>query len=295
MNLDKATFGKLQKYVAVFRDARDRNANESDTVMYLIEFFKEVLEYDPLRGEISKEVAIKDRYCDFAIKLGEEIVFLVEAKSAGIKSLSMKHIEQASNYASHSGLEWILLTSGVEWRLYHLTFATGIEAEIVFQVSLLEDFDKNSEHIWDLLGLLRKDMVKEDSLSRYWEQKKVLSPKTVIKVLLGLPVLLRVRQELNRESPARLEIKDVFVAVREILSKEALLEVGDITPPVKRRKRRRKRQQVDAATGQTVEVEEEVEEEVEGVAEDAEPSKTEPQPRDPNKPGLGTTDSKGTG
>jgi hypothetical protein len=169
----------------------------------------------------------------------------------------------------------------VEWRLYHLTFTTGIEEELVFQVNLLEDFEKTVEHTWDLLGLLRKDKVKEDSLSRYWEQKKVLSPKTLIKVLLGLPVLLRIRQELNREAPARLEIKDVFIAVREVLSKEALLEAGDITPPVKHRRRRRKRQKVDAATGQTIEVEEEVEEEVEGAAEDAESGETKPQVGEP--------------
>jgi hypothetical protein len=44
-------------------------ANESDTVLYLIKLFEEVLGYDALKGEISKEVAIKDRYCDMAIKI----------------------------------------------------------------------------------------------------------------------------------------------------------------------------------------------------------------------------------
>jgi hypothetical protein len=43
MPIDKATLTKLKKYAQVFKDARERNANESDTVMYLIEFFKDVL------------------------------------------------------------------------------------------------------------------------------------------------------------------------------------------------------------------------------------------------------------
>ena len=35
MAIDKATLVKLKKFAQVFKDARDRNANESDTVMYL--------------------------------------------------------------------------------------------------------------------------------------------------------------------------------------------------------------------------------------------------------------------
>jgi len=35
MPADKATLAKLRKFAEVFKAARDRNANESDTVMYL--------------------------------------------------------------------------------------------------------------------------------------------------------------------------------------------------------------------------------------------------------------------
>ncbi len=38
--MDKADLAKLTKYAKVFADARERDANESDTVMYLIEFLK---------------------------------------------------------------------------------------------------------------------------------------------------------------------------------------------------------------------------------------------------------------
>jgi len=39
MTIDKSTLLKLKKYAQVFREARDRDSNESDTVMYLIKFF----------------------------------------------------------------------------------------------------------------------------------------------------------------------------------------------------------------------------------------------------------------
>ena len=111
MQIDKDTLNKLKKFAKVFTDARDREANESDTVMYLIEFFKEVLGYDPLLGDISKEIPVNDRYCDFGIRLTDKIIFLVEAKAAGIKQLKAKHIEQAENYASRAFINWVLLTN----------------------------------------------------------------------------------------------------------------------------------------------------------------------------------------
>src|ERR1700687_3964017 len=101
MAIDKITLNFLKKYAGVFRDARDRGANEADTVMYLVKFLEDVLGYDSLKGEISKEFAIKERYCDLALKVEGTLEMLVEAKAAGIKGLVAKHIEQAEHYASN--------------------------------------------------------------------------------------------------------------------------------------------------------------------------------------------------
>jgi hypothetical protein len=69
MPIDKRISTKLNKFTEVFNKARETEANESDTVMYLIKFFEEVLGYDPLMGEITKEVPIKERHCDFSVVL----------------------------------------------------------------------------------------------------------------------------------------------------------------------------------------------------------------------------------
>src|SRR5215212_2858261 len=111
MALQKDVLFQLRRFAAAFRDARDRGANESDTVMYLVKFCEEVLGYDSLKGEISKELAIKDRFCDVALKVDGSVKLLVEAKAAGLKGLVEKHIEQAENYAARAGLRWVLLTN----------------------------------------------------------------------------------------------------------------------------------------------------------------------------------------
>jgi predicted type IV restriction endonuclease len=245
MPIDKPTLGKLKKFAKVFADARDRDANESDTVMYLIEFFKEVLDYDPLGGEISKEVSINDRYCDFGIRLDDKIAFLVEAKPAGVKSLKPKHIEQAENYGSRSGISWVLLTNGVMWQLYHLTFGNGIEHELVFELNLLDDLELRPDWVWDTLSVLNKRNVREESLDTYYEQQKLLSPKNVVNLLLDEEMLMKLRQELNRKAPTRLDLTTVFEAVRDVLSQEALASAGDIVPPARKKHRRRQRKTED--------------------------------------------------
>ncbi len=241
MPMDKADLAKLTKYAKVFADARERDANESDTVMYLIEFFKEVLGYDPLEGDISKEVAVNDRYCDFGIRVEGKVVFLVESKSAGVQGLKSKHIEQAENYASRAAINWVLLTNGVLWQLYHLTFGNGIEHELVFEVNLVDDLEQKAQWIWDTLSVLSKRSVREDSLETYYEQQKLLSPKNIVNLLLGEEVLTKLRQELNRKSPSRLELAAIFEGVRDVLSQEALAAAGEIVAPAKKRRRRRRK------------------------------------------------------
>ncbi len=241
MSIDKTTLTKLKRYAQVFKEAGEREANESDTVMYLIKFFEDVLGYDSLAGEISKEVSIKDRYCDFGIKLAGSIRLLVEAKSAGNRNLREKDIEQAENYASRSGIQWVLLTNGLEWRLYHLSFSEGegIVHDLAFLVRLDDQLDSNAETVWSFLELLARSNVAEETLEGFWSQKKALAPASLVRVLFSEAVLSMIRREINRTAEARLDLEDVFAGVKEVLSKDALLEAGEITISRRRRKRRR--------------------------------------------------------
>ena len=248
MPIDKQTLSKLKKFAEVFKAARERNADESNTVIYLIKFFEEVLGYDPLSGEITTEIPIKERYCDFAIVLDGKTddgkpkpEFLVEAKASHVKSLNEKHIEQAENYASRAPVNWVLLTNGVEWQLYHLTFDNGIQPDLVFKLDFLEKLETDPDLVWDTLSVLAKCNVEDGSLETYYEQQKLLSPKTIVATLVGEEVLMKIRQELNRKAPARLDLKDVFHAVVQVLDSEAVAAAGNLNPPAKREKHRRHR------------------------------------------------------
>ncbi|HYS82059.1 MAG TPA: hypothetical protein VEM76_15220 [Anaeromyxobacteraceae bacterium] len=73
-------------------------------------------------------------------------------------------------------------------------------------------------------------------------------------------VLKLVRRELRKDAEAMLDLEDVFSAVRDVISKEALADAGDLGI-AKKRKRRRKVQRTDASTGRLVTEEVEDEEE----------------------------------
>jgi hypothetical protein len=272
MPIDKPTLTKLKKFAEVFKAARERNATEGDTVQYLTEFFKEVLGYDPLSREITKEFPVKDRFCDFAVVLDDKTddgkpkpKFLVEAKAASVKTLNEKHIEQAKNYAQNAVINWVLLTNGVEWQLYHLTFdSNGSHPDLVFILNFLKNMelgpDFDPDLVWDTLSVLAKSNVLEKSLETYYEQQKLLSPKMIVTTLVGEEVLMKIRQQLNRKAPARLDLKDVFHAVMHVLDQDAKDAAGGLVPPVKRKKHHHRRQadesvqpetQVSAATSQT--------------------------------------------
>jgi Type I restriction enzyme R protein N terminus (HSDR_N) len=246
MKVDKPTIAKLRKFAKVFAEARERNANESDTVMYLIKFFEEVFEYDPLAGEITKEVPVNERYCDFCVRLEEKTHFLVEAKSAGTKQLSAKNIEQAETYASHSGVNWVLLTNGVVWQLYHLKFGEKVENELMFDVNFVDDLEQKPDWVWNSLSVLCKRNARDDSLDSFYDQQKLLNPKSMVNLLLSEEVLMKLRQELNRKAPNRLELTTVFEAVRDILSQEALAIAADIEAPA--RKKHHHKHQVGEST-----------------------------------------------
>lgn len=242
--MDKKLKKQLQHYVQVFTEGRQRNANEADTVMYIVRFLTDVLGYD-LFKDVTKEFQIRERYCDVAVKVNGEVRILIEVKSMAI-ALSDRHIEQAENYASRSGIQWVVLTNGLIWRLYHLTFdSTGIEHDMAFECTLESDADL--EESWQCFSLIAHDAVAKGVLTNFWEQKKTLSPQSLLRALFTEHVLLSLRRELRHKATARVELEDIATAVRRLLNPEVVTEDIRIT-----KTRKKRRPDVKAAPAQTV-------------------------------------------
>lgn len=231
--MDKTIKKALQRYAQIFHDGRQRDINEADTVMYLTQFFTDVLGYD-LFTDITKEFQVRDRYCDIAVKLKGEVRFLVEAK-ANPMVLSDRHIEQAENYAARAGIQWVVLTNGVTWRLYHLTFETnGIDHDLAFECHLTPDGDIDES--WECLSRLHRDNVLKGELETFWEHKKSLSSNSLVRALFTEEALNALRRQLHKKASVRLELEDVASSLRRLLNPEVLTEEIKIKKAKKKRK-----------------------------------------------------------
>jgi len=232
----------LRKFARHFVQMREAKANESDTVARLRDFFTEVLGYDRVK-DISSETEMKGKYVDLCLKIDDNICLLVEAKAAAMQ-LRVRQIDQAKHYASENGFRWVLLTNGVEWNLYHVTFDEdeGIEYDPAFTVSLA---DEKLDDAIEKLSLIHKRSIAKDGLERYWERKSALCAGSIGKALFHETVLRVLRRELRHLCHVMIDPEDLAEAVHAMFTQEARDEMG----PLRIRKKKKKAKPNHVTTG----------------------------------------------
>ena len=222
----------LKKLLPFLLGAQEENLNEADTIQRLVKVFEQVLGYDAMT-EITREKQIKDKYCDIAIKTDGVIRFLVEAKSAGM-TLRDRHIEQAERYAAEGNIQWVILTNGVHWILYHLSFDEGIEYERVFSLDLTTD---SLDTATECLSLLHRQSIRKKALEAFWERQSALSPESIGKALFTDDVLRFIRRSIRKHEGILIDQEDLAKAIHDMLSPAARERVG----PLRIRRRRKTR------------------------------------------------------
>jgi hypothetical protein len=211
----------LKRFQPILAAAKARDVNESDTVVIVTDVLSDVFGYDKY-SEITSEHAIRGTFCDLAVKLDGSLTFLVEVKAIGL-DLKEQFVKQAVDYAANQGVEWVVLTNGVLWRVFHVAFTKPIETELVLALDLLSLAPRKQEDT-DLLGLLAKESWQKARLGGYRSQKQALSRFTLGALLMTDPVLDVLRRELRRLSPdVRITVDDIRNAVaNEVLKREVL-------------------------------------------------------------------------
>lgn len=211
----------LKKYQPILTAAKSRDVGEADTVTIIKDMLSDVFGYDKYH-EITSEFAIRGTFCDLAIRLENKISLLIEAKAIGL-DLKEQHVKQAVDYAANQGIDWVLLSNGVIWRVYHLIFAKPIEQELVVEFDVLT-LSHRAEKDIETLYLLCKEGWQKSALGEYHTQRQALSRFFVGAMLQTETVLDVIRRELRRVSPDvkidSQEIKDVLV--NEVIKREVL-------------------------------------------------------------------------
>jgi hypothetical protein len=234
----------LKKFMPLLLEAREEGLNEADTVLRLCRFFEEVLGFDGLR-DISREAEMKGKYVDVCLKVDGRVKLLVEAKAADVR-LRDKHIEQAQSYAARNNYRWVLLTNGVDWNLYHLTFDEGIEYERAFEVTLSDEDRIDDAAV--KLALIHKKSLAKGQLDEYWDKATALGPSSIGRALFRENVLMLIRREIRRDAEVLIDREDLAKALHDMLTPDAREHIGPVK--VRRRKKVARKQPV-APSGST--------------------------------------------
>lgn len=209
----------VKRFQPIVKKAQAKDINESDTVAIITDILSDVFGYDKYT-EITSEYAIKKTFCDLAIKIGDEPKLLIEAKAAGLE-LKDQHIKQAVDYGANAGIEWVVLTNGVSWKVYSIVFGKPISAELVYDFDFTALNPKKQNELEMLYYLARESMTKGNrtSLDEYHAQQQLVNKVTIAQILLADPVLDTVRKTLRKMSP---DLKVSNEEIHQIISDEII-------------------------------------------------------------------------
>jgi hypothetical protein len=173
-------------------------------------------------SEVTSEFSIRGTYCDLATKIDGAAQTLIEVKAIGLE-LKDSHVKQAVDYAANQGVEWVLLTNGIKWRVYHVVVAKPIDHALVVDIDFCT-LSPRTQGDLDLLYLWCKEGWVRSVLGEYHVQKQALSRFSLAAILLSDPPLEVVRRELRRIAPeVRIDIEQIKDAlVNEVLKREVI-------------------------------------------------------------------------
>jgi len=222
----------IPRFQKVLQIAKDRDVNESDTVAILNDIFGEVFGYDKYL-EVTSEFAIRGTYCDLAIKIGEKVEFLIEAKAIGIE-LKEQHVKQAIDYGANHGVQWVVLTNGIEWRVYRIRFEKPINYDLVcsFEFTELNHRDENTQ---ERLFLLCKEGIAKNSREDFFDKVQSVNRYVIGNLIVAEPVISAIRRELRKLADGlKVDAVEVERIVKTEVLKREIIEGDDAESASKR-------------------------------------------------------------
>jgi hypothetical protein len=211
----------IKRFQPILSAAKSRDVGESDTVTIVVDMLAEIFGYDKY-SEITSEHAIKGTYCDLATKIDGTLQMLIEVKAIGL-DLKDPHVKQVIDYAANQGVDWVVLTNGIFWRVYKVTFAKPISQELVVEIDFMALNSKNAKDVESIYLFCKEGWIKS-VLGEYHTQKQALNRFFLGALILSDPVLALIRRELRRLSPnVRIETEEIkSVLAAEVLKREVM-------------------------------------------------------------------------
>ena len=219
--LDRLREG-LKKYTKIVRNLRERDVSEADTVTVVKDMLEDMFGYDKYL-ELTGEYQIRGTFCDLAVKIDNKIKYLIEVKAAGV-DLTAAHLRQAIDYAAKGGIEWVVLTNGVNWHLHRVRFAQPVTHEEVAGFSVL-DIDLRKEDDRNKMFLLSRESVHEGAMDAYHKTALLLNCYTIGQILEDDAVVGVIRREFRKLFPEiKVDKEDIAQILRDKVMKRDIVD-----------------------------------------------------------------------
>lgn len=210
----------IKKFAKPLNDLVERDANEGDTRLLVTDFLCDCLGYNKY-DDLTTEYAVKGEFADYGIRIDKDLVAFIEVKRINTK-LGKKHLRQAEMYALNEGLEWIVLTNGAEWQVYHITAGVPVLVELASSVNLLGD--EPPSHKAKQMFYLTRESLKRRQIDDLWKARRATSPDSLGKVLRSDAVLGAIAKELRHQTGHRLDLEDLRQIMDETILRPDCLQ-----------------------------------------------------------------------
>ena len=212
----KVSVKKFQKPLA---DLVARDANEGDTRLLVTDLLCEGLGYDKYE-DLTTEYQVKVDFADYGVRIDKQLVAFIEVKRC-TQVLNQKHLHQVQSYAVNEGVEWMVLTNGRNWQLWHMTPGLPVLMDKVLDIDLLSDETVAKKA--DAMFYLSREAFKRKAVDELWKQRAATSAKAVAKIVMSEKVIEEMRKELRRQTGFNADAKTITETLRtEVLRPEVL-------------------------------------------------------------------------
>jgi len=200
----------IRKFGKPLADLVARDANEGDTRLLVTDILCDGLGYDKY-ADLTTEYQVKGEFADYGVRIDKQLVAFIEVKRVTTK-LDARHLRQVEMYAVNEGVEWIILTNGVNWKVYHLTAGLPVAIDLALDVNLLGD--EPIQQKTNELFYFSKDSLKRRQIDELWKAKRATSPKSLAAVIASPAVVAAIQKELRRQTGHAVTVEEVAGLLR---------------------------------------------------------------------------------
>jgi hypothetical protein len=209
----------VRQYAGPLSDLITRDATEEDTRLLVTDFLCEALGYNTSE-DLTTGCQVRGTFADYGLRIDQQLIACVEVKRC-TTTLTVRHLRQVELYAVAEGIEWMILTNGRVWQIWHLTPEPPAPAGLILEVDLLSEESASVKA--DGLFFLAKESLRRRQIDELLRAQAATSPAVLADVVLSEPVLGEIRTQLRRRTGHNVGPKDLRELLRRsVIRDEAL-------------------------------------------------------------------------